>query len=489
MNIFILLFILVSGFFEFQAIQNEVVITGQINGKIPDKVEYTVPVNGVCYWGFREHTAPDTNGDFTISLHIDKATAIMISAPGVSYGFVIVEPDEKYHVIFGSSTDGPEFQVINRNNKGQEFYNLLPRPVHIQIPAKKLCRDSTHTGIINKLSSDMANEILQFKNLLISGDISQSFFNFVLMDRRCYYAAIQSEVALLTSFEDQRKKNGIFTPDFENMLLSAFLENPPNDPHLIQSYWYKFYIDNYIDYYVQVKNPPGEKEINEIKKIGLHTYYYNKATDNLSGAALEFYLARNIDFACLNQRHDKDLISVYDRFKSDFPQSKYQRFLEPLIEREVEFQAKAEQPFNTDILFIEDAENINSLQDAINAFKGNKIYIDVWASWCGPCIEEFKYKEKLKPYLDSMDIKILYLSIDKEVNAEKWKAMIKFHDLAGYHLRANEQLSKNLRTIFDRDGSISIPWYLLIDEHGVIKELHAQRPSKIQDLKKQISKI
>ena len=67
--------------------------------------------------------------------------------------------------------------------------------------------------------------------------------------------------------------------------------------------------------------------------------------------------------------------------------------------------------------------------------------------------------------------------------------MIKFYNLEGYHIRANKQLEAELRKIFDNNGSISIPWYILIDNDGNILRRHAKQPSQINELEKEINEI
>ena len=52
--------------------QNEVVITGQIMGEIPDEVFLALPVNGVFYLGFKEPVEVDSSGHFRVKTVIDQ---------------------------------------------------------------------------------------------------------------------------------------------------------------------------------------------------------------------------------------------------------------------------------------------------------------------------------------------------------------------------------------------------------------------------------
>jgi thiol-disulfide isomerase/thioredoxin len=51
-------------------------------------------------------------------------------------------------------------------------------------------------------------------------------------------------------------------------------------------------------------------------------------------------------------------------------------------------------------------------------FKVNRIYIDIWAAWCGHCEAEFAYNEKLKEMLNSEGVEIFYISTDRDNDDE-----------------------------------------------------------------------
>ena len=115
------------------------------------------------------------------------------------------------------------------------------------------------------------------------------------------------------------------------------------------------------------------------------------------------------------------------------------------------------------------------------------MFVDIWATWCGPCKAEFAYRNELASILQSKNIGMLYLSIDKQEKDTQWKEMMKFYNLEGYHVRAGEELVSDLRRIYNQKGMIAIPWYLIIDENGTIVVEHAKSPSQIKELEKQLN--
>ncbi len=113
---------------------------------------------------------------------------------------------------------------------------------------------------------------------------------------------------------------------------------------------------------------------------------------------------------------------------------------------------------------------------------GKVIFIDVWASWCGPCIKEAPYLNALAAeYAGNNQMQFVGISIDKETDNAKWRKAIQHEKLPGIQLI--DDGGKN----FGRKYRISsIPRFLLIDKNGNWKEIRCPRPSQKELLKKYI---
>lgn len=121
-----------------------------------------------------------------------------------------------------------------------------------------------------------------------------------------------------------------------------------------------------------------------------------------------------------------------------------------------------------------DYENNAGGNTSLDDLKGKYVYIDVWATWCGPCIREIPSLKKLEKEYHGRNIDFVSISIDKMKDHGKWGEMIKTKELGGVQLFADNDWNSK----FIKDYMIKgIPRFILLDPEGNIVSSNAARPS------------
>lgn len=104
------------------------------------------------------------------------------------------------------------------------------------------------------------------------------------------------------------------------------------------------------------------------------------------------------------------------------------------------------------------------------SLKGKYIYIDVWATWCGPCRQELPYLKKLEEKFHGKNIAFVSISVDSR--QKDWARMVERNKMTGIQLYGGAQAQ--IMTDYKIEG---IPRFFLIDREGRIINSDMTRPS------------
>ena len=498
----IFLAIAILSLLAFSTKKNEVVITGKIVGNNISKIEYTTPVKGIFNGLMTDSIKPDISGNFQIVIPFEKFGFIVFrpvykTKPEYkTQGFIIAEPGENYTVVIDSNKDNDNFQVSGKNEIAINQYNKIQNPLFQMIGSeiRPFRKDSVASSIHEKIQSQKEKEIAVFKEMYNKGQISGDFLQLVQIDRFCYYAEMTA-LLIQTKFNASSNPNAKFPKEmaevykYKDEMKGIWEEAFKTDyapEELARSPWWFSYYKYYIYFKGYSNNELTQQTIKELNDKQLFkTFHVNNAAKKYLPASLfESYFANYIYSDCFLFREvqDFELVTLYDQFDHDYPNNTYAKYLTPWININKDYQRKINgSEYDKNVKFIVDYQNINNLRDCVKSFKGKKVYIDVWASWCGSCRAEFSKKEKLNELLKSKGIEMLYISMDEDKKEKNWKDLIKYYNLDGYHLRSNKLLSENIKKLQSSGEVFYIPWHIMIDENGNTMEL----PVDIADLVKE----
>lgn len=117
--------------------------------------------------------------------------------------------------------------------------------------------------------------------------------------------------------------------------------------------------------------------------------------------------------------------------------------------------------------------DINGKEVSLEDLKGKYVYIDIWATWCGPCCGEIPHLQKLEHQYAGRNIHFVSISCDKDKAA--WEAKVKKDNMGGIqlHTGGDNTFLDTYRTL----GVTGIPRFILLDKEGKIIDAFMTRPS------------
>lgn len=131
----------------------------------------------------------------------------------------------------------------------------------------------------------------------------------------------------------------------------------------------------------------------------------------------------------------------------------------------------------------ENYENQKGGTTSLEDLKGNYVYIDIWATWCGPCLAELPALKQAEKEYESKKVTFVSISVDDgrgyknrsfEAAKKGWSKMIEEKEMGGVQLLSDKNWKSDFITAFKVN---SIPRFILIDPNGVVVNADAPRPS------------
>jgi thiol-disulfide isomerase/thioredoxin len=191
----------------------------------------------------------------------------------------------------------------------------------------------------------------------------------------------------------------------------------------------------------------------------------------------EYLIANDLRHWMDSQGITPEIDSIFDEFKLEFEGSIYRTTLQKIYDKKVVI-------LPGDIAPDFRGRTLEGKLISLKDFEGKVVYVDIWASWCPPCLKEIPYAKKLHGAF--LENKVIFLNVSLDRSREAWKKRLgKEKDWLGTHII----LDQRDHDTFARNYKVAgIPKYLLIDQSGKIVSANASRPSS-KSIKEEIASL
>ncbi len=100
----------------------------------------------------------------------------------------------------------------------------------------------------------------------------------------------------------------------------------------------------------------------------------------------------------------------------------------------------------------------------LQQFKGKVVYVDFWASWCGPCAKSFPFMSELSRDFKDKGLQVIGVNLD-EASADAQNFLAKYPANFAIAVDTNEQCAKDF-------GVQAMPSTYLVDRNGTVRHVH-----------------
>lgn len=404
------------------------------------------------------------------------------------------------------SYSGQVVRIAGDNSAGQLFFNQ-----HFQtglIAYVKKYMDSWKKYTRHEIGYETLMEVMRGDTMLlheriehlealvakrqVTSQFADTLIENIHLFKQAYYIQSLRTLLLSDKFKEKMRGDSLIITNGIDSLFSRF---PSQSPQFITRVSKQSHGVNYLVQYFHhhFKNDQTDED----PRLFYHLSPTLHAPEELRPALIGRELTASIAYG-MGQHLKENCAYFIERY----PDSEYVPILKEYLK---ELETSSE-------ISIIQIDSISTLSDfaAVEQLKGKYVLVDLWATWCIPCRQEFAYRQELDELLKSFnDLVLVYVSLSWGSNQQKWLEVIRKYKLAGIHTIASEELQEDIREkIFNgtRDNvllpteftvkgneiegnSITIPRYFLLDKEGKVICHDLPRPSNMGHLKETLEKI
>ncbi|MDV3726035.1 thioredoxin [Elizabethkingia anophelis] len=333
---------------------------------------------------------------------------------------------------------------VKGNRKAEKDYNTTEEDFagefQYQLDNKEFKKPQ---DFYNKLQNEWQDNV-QYLNKFSTSE------NFGLSDEFKEYRKQLLAIKFLNNIENYKKISGAAAP---KALIDELQNTVKNPVRLLKKN------SNYLDYKLDqlMAGEVGAEGNDSLIFKKLNTLPSGIEKDRLIGSQLYKSLELKTDSAARNSLYHSEIGYIQDRELKGYLQGK-------LISLN---QSQKGMPF-PDLSFTDSTGNAQKLSQ----FRGKYVIIDLWATWCQPCLEirpTFEARERSYKYYQN----IQFLSISVDQDKKRWENFLKTKPskTLQWHLPDSNKFATEY-------GIQGIPRFIILDPQGKIYNMNAPSPNE-----------
>ncbi len=280
--------------------------------------------------------------------------------------------------------------------------------------------------------------------------------NFIVLERGSILYAWANKMYDFEAYKHYVDKNNGFkvSDDYKNFTKDLNIE----DESLIQVNDYKYYLKKHYNMLISEASTEDTSD--------RQTAYLTMVSKEVKSPKIKEYLLYADAFYGIS--YTENLQGYYDVFMANSTDEEHKKDITQKYDKLIKLSKGQPSP-----KFI-DYENYAGGTTSLDDLKGKYVYVDVWATWCGPCIREIPSLKKIEKQYHDKNIAFVSMSVDRKTDYDKWRKMVEEEELSGIQLYAPKG---NKSEFYTNYGIMGIPRFILIDPEGNIVNANAPRPS------------
>ncbi|MBL7862164.1 MAG: TlpA family protein disulfide reductase [Cyclobacteriaceae bacterium] len=429
----------------------------------------------------------DSTSQIEFEIDIDRPTFASIDV-GNAYGIVFVKPGVDLNFSVNNNENGRflklrhkgENELAHINNYINDVSSFISRTRSNALMEKEIRAFLTTYDSLSSIITNYHAHFLDSISLMNESRLLIDNFRLVaLLDVKLWYAFLHHNnflVEQIYSYQDGKEIQDYVAPfDLKNSMLQVPLDSSFLDINL-PHYLDVLYAYRMLKFHFPIFDPKAwDKPDPRLPVLIVEQIEREKFPQ----AIQEYMIASEIGNFMVERGISENVDTVFNRFKRQYSDSKYLSFLQKTYDEQLAILPGSIAPDFT-------GKTPQESQVSLHDFKGKVVYVDVWATWCGPCIKEIPFAIELhKKFKASDQVVFLNVSVDKDIAA--WKEKVAQEtEWKGIHINLNKEQTDSLGINY---RVIGYPKYFLIDKSGKIVSARAPRPSSNDNIVNEIRRL